>query len=722
MNEENGALLATHAPTGAASTSGIPLVEMDPGWCLALDGLDPAREPAREALVALANGSIGVSGAPLASHGAGRRWTLVNGLYDGEGPGSGLIAGPVGLHLPYQITDGASLRRILDLRAGLLSEEVTTDAGPVHALRFTSLADPHLVVVRATTPDDRTAALLEPATNGSVNGHGWDGDVAWMVAGAEDGVGGLAVAALERRISVNGFVMRDRVIAHAVDVHAVPAPDVAIARARAAADAGFDSLLADHRSRWAQRWDDADIVIEGDDELQLAVRFALFHLIGSVPSEGEAAVGARGLTGAGYRGHVFWDADTFTLPFVAATCPPAARAMLAYRVARIPAGRVIAQTRHRAGCRFPWESARSGFDVTPTFARDRTGRVVPIRTGQLQEHIVAEVPWAAACYGDWTGDDEFACGPGMALLIDSARYWRSRIRRDAEGAAHIYGVIGPDEYHEPVDDNAFTNIMARWNLRRAAAAVDAERTRGGDVDHDEVQAWRACADALVDGYDVNTGIYEQFAGFHRLEPLLIAEAATSRPVAADVLLGTDRVAGAQVLKQADVLMVHHLLPDEAVPGTLEANVRFYEPRTAHGSSLSPAIHASLFARARDFPSALESLRLASRIDLDDLTGSSALGMHIATMGGLWQAMVVGFAGIRPVDECLGIDPRLPPGWGSLAVRVRFRGSRVLVAIAPDHLTIHADPLARVRVGSGDYSVGQSGLRWRPRGADWDLLP
>ncbi len=183
----------------------------------------------------------------------------------------------------------------------------------------------------------------------------------------------------------------------------------------------------------------------------------------------------------------------------------------------------------------------------------------------------------------------------------------------------IYGVIGPDEYHESVDDNAYTNVMARWNLRPRRRADGT----GIAIDAGERRRWLELADALVDGYDPDTGIYEQFAGFGRLEPLIIGEVAPRRPIAADLLLGAERVAGAQVIKQADVLMLHHLVPDEVVPGSLEPNLRYYEPRTAHGSSLSPATHASLQARARDFDRALESLRLAARMDLDDLTGSTA---------------------------------------------------------------------------------------------------
>jgi trehalose/maltose hydrolase-like predicted phosphorylase len=188
--------------------------------------------------------------------------------------------------------------------------------------------------------------------------------------------------------------------------------------------------------------------------------------------------------------------------------------MLEYRRRRLPAAQAAARDLKRAGARFPWESAATGEDVTPRLARLPEGRVVPIRTGELEEHITADVAWAAACYLDWTGDASFE-PTARELLLETARYWASRIRVDGDGRGHIYGVIGPDEYHEPVDDNAFTNVMARWNLPRAAAlAEEAERAR-----------WLQLADTLVDGYDPRTGLYEEFAGFFDLEPLIIAEVA-----------------------------------------------------------------------------------------------------------------------------------------------------------------------------------------------------
>jgi trehalose/maltose hydrolase-like predicted phosphorylase len=495
--------------------------------------------------------------------------------------------------------------------------------------------------------------------------------------------GGVAAAAAD--VATSGGV--DRLAAYVCDPDDLPDAEAAVASLTAAREAGFEALLGEHRAAWARRWEDADVVVSGDDDLQLAIRFALFHLMASAASSGEAAVGARGLAGPGYRGHVFWDTDVFVLPFLAATHPPAARAILEYRIRRLPAAMRAARDFGLAGARFPWESARDGTDVTPPSARDATGRLVRIRTGESEEHVVADVAWSAACYVDWTGDEAFEAGPGLRLLVETARYWASRVRFDRDGRAHIYGVIGPDEYHEPVDDNAYTNVMAMWNLRRAAEAA----ARFGGVPATERERWLDTAAALVDGYDASTRLYEQFAGFYGLEPLVIADLAPRRPIAADVLLGHERVAAAQVVKQADVLMLHHLMPDEVAAGSLEPNLAFYEPRTAHGSSLSPAIHASLFARAGRLGRAVQMLRIAAAIDLEDLTATTAGGVHIATMGGVWQALAFGFAGLRPRGDTLVVAPRLPDAWDELELRVRFRGARGRVRVRHDGVTVEGDP-------------------------------
>ncbi|MGZ6964389.1 MAG: glycosyl hydrolase family 65 protein, partial [Acidimicrobiia bacterium] len=264
------------------------------------------------------------------------------------------------------------------------------------------------------------------------------------------------------------------------------------------------------------------------------------------------------------------------------------------------------------------------------------------------------------------------------------------------------------------DDNAFTNVMARWNLRRAASAAE------HSADLAERNRWRMLADALVDGYDPETGIYEQYAGFHRLEPLVIAEVAPRRPIAADLLLGPERVASSQVIKQADVLMLHQLVPGEVEPDSLEANLRFYEPRTAHGSSLSPGIHAALQARARDDTRALESLDLAAGVDLEDTTATTAGGLHLGAMGTVWQALVFGFGGLRAAaDGALEMDPRLPAPWHGYQIRVRYRGSRVQLQKERGSCAVTASTPVPIRIGGARYLIGPSGRTFVRRGSRWE---
>jgi trehalose/maltose hydrolase-like predicted phosphorylase len=678
----------------------VPSVGDDPRWTLTVAGVDPELERVHETLLSLSDGRIGTSGSPVGSRASARPRVLAA-VYEGEGPETELLSCPVWTRLDGALPASAELLRRLDLHSGLLRQEV--DGGRLEAVLFSSLVRPGMTALRAAG-DAELVRSDSPLVSSLLVDKGDEDGVSWARAAVRDGgAGGVTVAARDRK-SDRGV---DRIAAHRLETERVPEPYAALPQLAEAEAAGFERLLTEHRAAWARRWETADIRIEGDDELQQAVRFALFHLIASVADSGEAAVGARGLSGPAYRGHVFWDTDVFVLPFLAATHPAAARAMLEYRLRRLPDAREAARALGRRGARIPWESARHGFDVTPSHALNHAGRIVPIRTGELEEHIVADVAWAASSYLDWTADAAFETGPAQALFVETARYWASRIRVDRRGDAHIYGVIGPDEYHEPVDDNAFTNVMARWNLRRAAVVGS------GLVAEEERHTWLKLADALVDGYDAETGIYEQFAGYFRLEPVLIAELAPRRPIAAELLLGAERIHGSQVLKQADVLMLHHMVPEETAPGSLVPNLAYYEPRTAHGSSLSPAIHAALFARAGRLDEAVETLRLASRLDLDDLTGSTAGGLHLATMGGVWQALVFGFAGARPRGHVLELDPRLPEQWSALELRLALRGSPARIRIEPDTVDVAGDVPVRI--------AGLEGRSFRHTSGRWEVV-
>src|SRR5262245_20495989 len=666
----------------------VPAIDRDPAWIVPLPS-EPRLVRAAEAMGTVANGWSGTRAAPEEGGPDTQPLFVVNGVYT-EGPQPQLVPGPqwTRLNVPGPAQSGGW---VLDLRTGVLVRQPEGGSG-LRTLRFASAARPHALALRAEaaaliTPAEIAPGEPDPADAADAPAEaGTSEQPAGQLATSEsDGGGAIAVAAEDRHGRTDDLAVVERIASWSAHRSGPAAAEQAKAWAADHSRIGFDRLLAEHRQAWAQRWSDATVVIEGAPDDQLAARFAIFHLLASAPSAGEAAVGARGLTGTDYGGHVFWDADVFVLPVLTALRPAAARAMLEYRIRRIGPARTAARSRGLTGAKIPWESAGDGRDVTPTRAVRPDGGVVPIRTGDREEHIVADVAWAASHYAGWSGDPEFLAGPGRDLVLETARYWASRIRLDPGGRGHLYGVIGPDEYHEMVDDNAFTNVMARWHLQRAAEL--------GGPRSPEAARWRELADVLADRYDPATGCYEQFAGYWHLEPLLISQFATP-PVTADVLLGADRVARSPLIKQDDVLMLHNLVPDQVEPGSLEPNLAFYLPRTAHGSSLSPSVHAGLLARAGEPDRALELFRVAARFDLDDLGGTTAGGLHLANLGGIWQALAFGFLGLRARDGELEVDPKLPDAWQALELTFRFRGHPVGIRAEPDRIIVRCtQPLA-----------------------------
>lgn len=679
----------------------MPRFDETPGWTVCPQGVG---RRARQSLLTLAAGGVGTRGASEEEgpdQGAG---VLAAGVYDGAGAEEHLLPGPVWTALDTTAVPAGRRegRTVLDLRAGVLWR-LPGSTGGIASLRFAAAARPGLVVLRAEADGLRGGNPLAlpddvPSSRGREAGRWW---------AATHGTGGAITAVAEQQVH-GGRVER-----RATYLALPPTPESRSAAGRtvrSAADVGLGPLLAEQRAWWARQWADCHVAIPDDPDSELALRLALVHLLGSVGERGEAAVGARGLSGPGYRGHVFWDADVFVLPVLAAVRPAGARAMLEYRLRRLRAARVRAQSEGRAGARFPWESGRDGTEITPAWAPDPV-RPVAILTGEQEVHIVADVAWAACRYAAWTGDQHFLTGRGLPLVVEGARYWADRAHRDGSGRAHLERVIGPDEYHSGVSDNAFTNVMARWNLRAAASLA------GAHTSADERAAWSSLAEALVDGYDPATGTHEQFTGFGELEPFSLGDLA-GRPFAADVLLGPDVVARAQIVKQADVVMAHHLIPEDLPAGSLEADLSRYLPLTSHGSSLSPGVHASVLARAGRTGEALRLFRVAARIDLDDLARTTGAGVHLAGMGGLWQAYAQGFLGLVPASDGLRVDPRLPEEWGRAEVGVRFRGARVRVSVDGGSATVVADRAIPLVVGGSTRR--SRALTLRRTGTAWSI--
>jgi trehalose/maltose hydrolase-like predicted phosphorylase len=295
------------------------------------------------------------------------------------------------------------------------------------------------------------------------------------------------------------------------------------------------------------------------------------------------------------------------------------------------------------------------------------------------------VAWAVWAYWEATRDERFLAEKGAEILLETARFWESRGEWGADGRFHVREVIGPDEYHEGVDDNAFTNRMARWNLEKGlqVRALLAQRwpeplraleARLG-LTPEELARWSRAAQGMAFGVDPRTGLIEQFAGYFALEDFdftpLREQGKVSAPM--DMILGRERAQRSQVVKQSDVVMLLQLLWDELPPEARLANFRYYEPRTCHGSSLSPGTHALVAARLGELETAQRYFKQAGEIDLANNMGNAAGGVHAAALGGLWQAAVFGFGGVAVRGESLRVEPRVPPSWRALRFPLCFRG-------------------------------------------------
>ena len=446
---------------------------------------------------------------------------------------------------------------------------------------------------------------------------------------------------------------------------------------------GVERIMANHIAAWRERWRTADVEIDGDEYAQRALRFACYHMIAAAnPDDERVSIGARMLTGGAYKGHVFWDTEIYMLPFYTFTHPASARALLAYRHHTLRAARENAHARGWRGALYAWESADTGEETTPPWVLAPDGAVVPVRNGEQENHISADIAYAVWHYWVSTGDDDFFLDSGAEILLETARFWASRGELEADGRYHIRHVIGPDEYHEDVDDSAYTNVMAQWNLERGLDAVRLLRERwpsrwGVLADRialapDEPERWGEVASAMYTGFDPATRVFEQFRGYFDLEEVDLA-AYEPRSAPMDLLLGREKIGRTKVIKQADVVLLIRLLWDRFPPEVREANFRYYEPRCAHGSSLSPSMHALVAARLGDTERAERYFRQSAEIDLADNMGNAAGGVHAAALGGLWQAVIFGFAGLHFGPGGPLLDARLPRNWSGVRFPIQWRG-------------------------------------------------
>ena len=456
----------------------------------------------------------------------------------------------------------------------------------------------------------------------------------------------------------------------------------------------WKSALEAHQQAWEREWDRTDIQIDGDDEAQIAIRFNLFQLLIAAPRhDNRVNIGAKTLSGFGYRGHSFWDTEIFMLPLFIYTAPHIARNLLDYRYERLPAAREKARANGFEGAQFPWESAGTGEEVTPTWVPhfSERGTLVRIWTGDIEIHISADVAYAACLYWKVTGDDSWFIEKGAELVLDTARFWASRAEWDANENRYEYNdVIGPDEYHDHVDNNAYTNHMARWNIQTALDVLDWLKTHAPSKAEELTQQLELNLERLDKWNEVlsrmylptrEDGVIEQFEGYFQRREVDLA-ALEPRHISAQVLFGIEGCNETQVLKQPDVLMVQYLLRNQFTDEQVQINYDYYTPRTDHtyGSSLGPSIQAIMACEVGKPDDAYEHFIRAVRADLRDVRGNARDGIHGASAGGTWQAVVFGFGGLRISEAGWTMEPRLPRHWKRLSFKFYYRGEQQVVEL------------------------------------------
>lgn len=456
--------------------------------------------------------------------------------------------------------------------------------------------------------------------------------------------------------------------------------------------------LSEQRAWFEAFWKASDVEIDGDPALQQAVRFNLLTIGQASARADRQGVPAKGVTGSGYEGHYFWDTEIYVVPFLTFTQPQVARNLLHFRNRMLPAARTRAREMAQGGALFPWRTI-NGEEASAYYA-----------AGSAQMHINADIAYALMQYVGATNDVAFLVRDGVDLLVETARMWAELgfWRTNGQPTFHIHGVTGPDEYTTVVNNNLFTNVMARFNLERAAMVVE-RISELHPVDYDklvhrlgvtekEVAEWRRCAEGMTIPFDEGLGIHPQDDFFLDREVWDLSRTPSeNRPLM--LHYHPLVIYRFQVLKQADVVLAMFLHGDRFTPEEKKANFEYYDPITTGDSTLSAVVQSIMAAEVGYHEAAMDYFRQAAYVDLADLHGNTVDGMHIASAGGVWSALVYGFGGMGDRNGRLAFDPRLPEGWTSLRYRLAWRGSRLLVELTQDRLQITV-----LEVGEPDVHV------------------
>jgi len=437
---------------------------------------------------------------------------------------------------------------------------------------------------------------------------------------------------------------------------------------------GWDGLVKQQAEFLDDFWDGAAVEVHGHPELQQAVRFALFHVLQAGARAERRAIPSKGLTGAGYDGHTFWDTEGFVLPVLTYTMPDAAADALRWRHTTLSMAKERADVLGLRGAAFPWRTIR-GQECSGYWP-----------AGTAAFHINADIAEAVLRYHRATGDDQFIEEFGLELLVETARLWMSLGHHDRHGQWHLPGVTGPDEYSAVADDNVFTNLMAARNLRAAAELAmrfpNVARLLG--VDSEEEASWRDAAAAVYIPYDEELGVHPQSEGFTGYAEWDFEGYKDKYPLMLHAPYF--QLYRKQVVKQADLILAAYWCGDAFTAEQKARDFDYYERLTVRDSSLSACVQAVMAAEVGHLDLAYDYAYEAALIDMRNLHHNTGDGLHMASLGGAWTALVAGFGGLRDRDGCLAFDPALPQGLSKLRFSIRWRGVRLTVDVDSGSVT------------------------------------
>ena len=465
----------------------------------------------------------------------------------------------------------------------------------------------------------------------------------------------------------------------------------------------LNKLFREHVSSWRLVWRRIGLSIRGDKHVEKALKFNAFHLLQVIDDDRDYTIlPARGLHGLGYRGHVFWDTEIYALPFYILFYPEYARKILMFRCKLLEQAKENARRNGYRGAQYPWESADDGFEATPKeiplgFSGEKTIR---IWTGEEEQHITADIAYAVNKYYEITGDKSFMKECGLKIIFETARFWASRVKYDElRGLYVIENVMGPDEYHPHVNNDYFTNLMAKYNLELAVKYFEKALkndewfniVRELNISEDEVRLWDRISKKMFLPCSENN-LCEEFEGYFNLEDHVVQP-----DISLNINIGEEhipktileKIDRTQIIKQASVVLAHYLLSDKYrfSRDFIKKNFDYYFKRTTHASSLSLPVYAAVAAKLGLKELAYTMFKYAIHADLRDIYGNVEEGFHVGSAGGSWQAFLYGFLGLEISEHGINALPNIPSHWRYVKVKINVHGRRYLVEVSDGVLRV-----------------------------------